>query len=202
MSWFAGLANKAEEMLNKVDQSAAVAFNQSGDEEKLTEVLSQGAPPYAQKAFNQPSVSASLSKDTKNTSLQQSSVNSRSVPSGMNNMAGSSPSGYLNQMSRSTYSVSQTKTVKSTKKDKDDELFEFLNSGTVETDKLSPKRDRKLMNVKQHSRQSSTSSTASSRGRKTPDAGLVLSNNGTNGEESNEETASSKPGEIIMDLLK
>ena len=181
MSWLAGIAGKAEELLNKVDQAAATSLN--------TDTVRTASGKNVTTASNTPSFSnhsKTSSSGGQLTGITGSISSSASVPSNLNKM--NSPQDYLSQMSTSTLpsSKSTLKTVPSktviNMKDKDDELFEFLNSSdsTSDTKKNGNGRPKTLLGSKQHSRQSSGSS-AGSRGRKTPDGGFTEDNTASPG---------------------
>ena len=183
MSWLAGIAGKAEELLNKVDQAAATSLNTSDG----TSSPSGGKVTTTINPSSFSNHSKSNSSGGQLTGITGSISSSASVPSNLNKM--NSPHDYLSQMSTSTLSssksrnksVSSSKTV-TNKKVKDDELFEFLNSSESTSDlkKNGNGRPKTLLGNKQHSRQSSGSS-AGSRGRKTPDGGSVEDNTSSPG---------------------
>lgn len=164
MSWLTGLAGKAEDLLNRMDQAAGQAISSK-------ESSSSNAPnPVRTSAFT-PTVSSTMKR-------QDSLQGSASVPSNLNQLnGGSNP--YLSQMSRSTNGTVQnpqsSSPVNRSKKDKDDELFEFLNNPNAMVENGNGKKKegafKSLANGK-HSRHSSTSSMGSHRSQgssRTPD---------------------------------
>ena len=183
MSWLAGIAGKAEELLNKVDQAAATSLNNPADEGRIQ---SGNVPTSTGKPNAFPNHSKSNSSGGQLTGIAGSISSSASVPTNLNRMNSSSQD-YLSQMSRSTLATSRSGIkpavqAASSTKAKDDELFEFLNSSdsTSESKKNGNNRPRTIIGNKQHSRHSSGSS-AGSRGRKTPDGGSVEDNNSSPG---------------------
>ena len=183
MSWLAGIAGKAEELLNKVDQAAATSLNTSSDGTSSPSGARVTTTVNSNSFLNH---SKSNSSGGQLTGITGSISSSASVPSNLNKM--NSPQDYLSQMSTSTLSSSKSgiKSVPSktviNMKDKDDELFEFLNSSesTSDSKKNGNGRPKTLLGNKQHSRHSSGSS-AGSRGRKTPDGGSVEDNTSSPG---------------------
>ena len=184
MSWLAGIAGKAEELLNKVDQAAATSLNTSGDEGRIHPGGNAGITSATHSAF--PNHSKSHSSGGQLTGVTGSISSSASVPTNLNKM--NSSQDYLSQMSKSTLTTSRSVTKPAAKtgsntKIKDDELFEFLNSSesTSESKRNGNGRPKTLLGNKQHSRQSSAGSSAGSRGRKTPDGGSVEENTSSPG---------------------
>ena len=167
MSWLTGLAGKAEELLNRVDQAAGQAI-QGGNEEEIRKTALQ----------------STYSAATTSSTIKRPDhlLGSASVPANLNKLNGNA---YLNQTSKSTsptLSLPNGSPVssKENKKDKDDELFEFLNNPNAMVDSGSNGNGKKreggafkpVSNGK-HSRQSSTSSLGSHRSHgssRTPDA--------------------------------
>ena len=167
MSWLTGLAGKAEELLNKVDQSAASALHTTDDGN------AQSMPVPNIVKHTEASQMSNTNK-LSSTAFPQSwaapstmSV-SGSVPSNLNRMAGNTKSNNKpTAVPPPVTTTAPTATVKNgNKKDTDAELFEFLNSD-------SPVAGRKRLLVQQpagrgHSRQSSASSTTSGKSSRTP----------------------------------
>lgn len=187
MSWLVDLASKAEDLLNKVDQSAAQALHNEDEQQKSG--ANNAAYGWQQPQVNNLSTSASYSPflsqqpetGQQNSSAQSSITSSSSVPSNLNKLNsdnGKATSAYTSQMSKSMYSASQLPnsgkqspaTTLNNKKDKDEELFEFLNSPESVETKRAKSPLVKLITSGRHSRQSSTSSTGSTRSTKTLDA--------------------------------
>ncbi|XP_074650631.1 golgin subfamily A member 5-like [Tubulanus polymorphus] len=157
MSWLSGLANKAEELLNKVDQTAAVALQ--NDEEaspgpmKKPSLIRNTTP----KTSEQSSFMSNSQIGTNKPSYSTNSNPINTFPSGpkqnhattRNNGSG----GALLTVSKSPAPVNSKP-----KKDKDEELFEFLNSDV----KLENGKTEERWSVG-HSRHSSISSTVSNK---------------------------------------
>ena len=170
MSWLTGLAGKAEELLNKVDQSAASALHITDDEN----AQSMPVPNIVQhtEASSQMSNAGKLSSTAFPQSWTAPSAMSvsGSVPTNLNRMATAGIPRSNNKpaaVPTPVTTTAPTTTVKNgNKKDTDAELFEFLNSD-------SPVAGRKRLLVQQppgrgHSRQSSASSTTSGKSSRTP----------------------------------
>ena len=179
MSWLAGIAGKAEELLNKVDQAAATSLQNSSYEDGpiSSQIRAQS---------ERPTLSPQSISGAQLTGITGSISASSSVPSNLNQMGFSQDP--LSQRSTSSAVTTSKPAIKpltsksmANLKDKDDVLFEFLNStdNSSETKKNGNGRPRTLL--PEHSRQSSNSSIGS-RDRKTPDAVSV------------EDGASSSPG--------
>ncbi len=164
MSWLAGIAGKAEELLNKVDQAAATSLHNESE----SEGRGRAPPP------NLGGHSKSKSSGGQLTGITGSISSSSSVPSNLNKI--NSSQDYLSQTSpASTLSkLAKPSASRSTGnvRDRDDALFEFLNStqSVSDTKKTTNGKTKPLMNKQQHSRQSSGSS-AGSRDRKIPETG-------------------------------
>ena len=174
MSWITGLAGKAEDFLNKVDKSAATALSPEQEKWKAQQQNTAGYSPYLGSTVS--SAAPSTSPATPSNAM----ISSSSVPSNLNNAGGAGTYGN-SQMSRSLYSTTPVSSGKQSpatlgnsgngknKIDKDEELFEFLNSSDTVDGR------RKVAKNGKHSRQSSISSTTSSRSAKTPDPGSQAS---------------------------
>lgn len=165
MAWLKGIAAKTENLLNNLDQAAGQMITtgsptQNVAEEKTNQSFHDSIP-VSQSILQERSASIS------------SSV---SVPSNMNRLNGRSSSPYLSQTSKSSY-ASSLNNGSTRKKDKDEELFQFLNS----TD------DKKT----KHSRQSSCSSTTSALSNKSNKT------NTTNNENRRSETPTKSNEEVI-----
>ena len=185
MSWITGLAGKAEDFLNKVDKSAATALHKE-DNGKLnaTNQIGLGPTPTTENYspyLSQVSKPVATRPDTLSPKHADPNamIYSASVPSNLHNMDQS-------RMSRSAKRATPTTTttpsgtgsarespVRTSRKDKDEELFEFLNSkDTVDSGvkiKATTPNGKSMLNGG-HSRQSSVSSTTSSpTGSKTPE---------------------------------
>ena len=183
-SWLSGLANKAEDMLNSVDKAAASS---------LSKTVTPSEDPYSKwtpkSSSHQdppgPSPSpylSQISRTTTVTSMNRSThhegaimTSSLSVPSNLNKLSNDSA---MTTMSRSMHAQSSTKASPSqSKRDKDEELFEFLNSpdsvdgnhGNKRKDKPASGVRASALSSREHSRQSSTSSVSSQRSAKTPE---------------------------------
>ena len=177
MSWLSGLAGKAEELLNKVDQSAATALNANDDSE------SQSAVPTIVTHTDTPQFSdaSKLSSTTfsqnwaPSSQVQETMAYSGSVPANLNRI---SATGRAKLNSKPVVAPPPPVAVTAAppaaakngkKKDMDAELFEFLNSSSTNE---SPAVGRKRLQTppgSKHSRQSSASSTTSRKSSRTPD---------------------------------
>ncbi|XP_029642822.1 golgin subfamily A member 5 [Octopus sinensis] len=148
MSWLSDLTGKAEDFLNRIDQSAAEALTK--DE------VARANKPIANSYYA--NSESGHSGNTWEAPKVPSLWSSHSVPSNLNDMNNSNTdlnssmvSTPLKQSKKFSNAVSSSPTRNSKKKDSDDALFEFLN----ETKKISSGSSNK------HSRQSSMSSTIS-----------------------------------------
>lgn len=135
MSWLKGIAAKTENLLNNLDQAAGQMITTNSPTQSIAEERTN-------QSFHD-SIPVSQNIPQERSASMPTSV---SVPSNMNRLNGRSSSPYLNQTSKSSY-ASSLNNGSTRKKDKDEELFEFLNSSD----------DKKT----KHSRQSSCSSTTS-----------------------------------------
>ena len=173
MSWLTGLAGKAEELLNKVDQQAATALHnedsaapapKSGNHQSWEshKDSSSGASGHSSYLSPAPTQQAAMSSMTA----------SKSVPSNLNRFDNG-----FNSRSRKSISSSPVPQNGSPakKKDKDDELFEFLNSSTTVENKKPALAVKTGITNGTHSRHSSTSSSASTKSGKTTESGLTNS---------------------------
>ena len=188
MAW---LLDRAENLLNKMDQTAAGALHtdegppQPGAVSNLPE---RTYTPYLSQQSNPTTADAGRPSSTRSTGSsygQPMSMSvSASVPSNMSRMS-DSPN-YLNQMSRSSYNQPTQQYSRAPSKgspakaaapsrDKDAELFEFLNDPDTVVDSAKPKMS-KYSRSGRHSRQSSGSSIGSHKGpgeAKTPEPGII-----------------------------
>ena len=169
MSWLTGIAKGAEELLNKVDQTAAHAFHNQG--ESPPDIIPSRTP-----ASNYSPYLTQTSKSTLPPSA--------SVPNNLGRPGTKQPprpsSGPRSSFSSAPAPARASPT--RAKKDQDAELFEFLNSPENGDDKEPKKQERpsQLLGLNgQHSRKSSSSSIGSFRS-KTPDArDIVAMESGT-----------------------
>ncbi len=184
MSWITNIAGKAEELLNKVDQAAATSLNTTLDESDGA--INPNASLAKPTTTTSPTTSQTQSYAAGRLSIDSTSSlsNSISVPSNLNKLH--SPDAYLSQVSRSSFSSTQSNggSTKPKKKDQDDELFEFLNSSDNPGEsRRSPNGRPKTLvaNTKQQHSRNSSSSSLGSRGLKTPEVISVGDANSTPG---------------------
>jgi hypothetical protein len=208
-SWLTGLAGKAEDLLNKVDQSAATALHK--DELRKAALSSQGIPP-ATGSSDLKEIKISTDKTSKPTNFYSTLNSSVSVPSNLNKLNNVPPSGYASSAQLSRLALQKGESDKRSpqrgRKDADEELFEFLNSPesvAAAADNGAHKATRPENRTKlvgslsaSHSRHSSTSSTVSSHSQKQgaspADNFVFVSSTGDNGGHSNKTPEpSSKP---------
>ena len=182
MSWLSGLTGKAENFLNKLDQSAAQALHKSEEEARLNTSLpitseihspppslstrqlpqtgSQSVPSKSSRTSGDFS-SYGLSTPVKPTKLQTSAASKTTKPRGTEPLP--------KQTTPEAPAVSQEVQPKK-KIDNDAALFDFLNSPEpLETKKAEAHETKKKTtpaSSAKHSRQSSTSSIVSSKGGK------------------------------------
>ena len=170
MSWLTGLAGKAENLLNNIDQAAGQALSTEEEARRAAE-RKFSAPSHKHDAYSpylsQPTEPKS-SREPPSASASASMSSSVSVPSNLSQMDTDSNNA---QMSKSMYSPSSSSSQlnKTNKKDKDDDLFAFLNNSESDTKKKSAVKT--VMNGK-HSRHSSASSTHSSKSAKHSETAL------------------------------
>ncbi|KAL3873305.1 hypothetical protein ACJMK2_036441 [Sinanodonta woodiana] len=178
MSWLTSLTGKAEEYLNKLDQSAAHALKTSDEESKFQESrvpLSQ--PDYGRGALAIQSSKSQASTSGQTVSRQTSLTPSQSVPSKLHELkqdVDPASSWTTIPVRQSASNVSKSEPKK--KMDTDEALFEFLNS----PDFTDSSKKKTQAGSARHSRQSSTSSVVSSRGNKTAE-GSAPSSTSTSG---------------------
>lgn len=170
MSWLGALAGKAEDFLNKIDNTAASALQHNEGHPGYRPPTSRPTPPSEfqwgqNRKLNGPSTPSDGYSPFLSVSKTNAMTTSTSVPSNLNKMNGDStqsngpsPSG---AMSHSMHSTGQVSPTTAKKKDKDEALFEFLNSGDVKVDTT---KKTKLQapppgNGGKHSRASSGAST-------------------------------------------
>lgn len=178
MSWLTGLAGKAEELLNKVDQSAASALNTNDDPNSQSFVPTIVTHTDASQFTDASKVSsAAFSQNwTPPSQVQTTMSYSGSVPANLNRISATGRAKLNSKPVSALPSVTATATATPTvtakngnKKDMDAELFEFLNSSSTNE---SPAVGRKRLQTppgSKHSRQSSASSTTSRKSSRTPD---------------------------------
>lgn len=137
MSWLSDLAGRAENILNNLDQSTASALNESG-------------------FHPSPATNNVINDDLKST-LAQSSYTS--TPSNANASLGKETnSKYLSQISapKVIRPSSKTNVPSTNKRQKEDKLFEFLNSNDTDV-----KSNPTVLNDKRHSSNSSNNNSRS-----------------------------------------
>jgi hypothetical protein len=161
MSWLGALAGRAEDLLNKIDSSAANALHNADG--VPGPVNKQRPPPPSEFAWEKgQNVKKAVTPTTEEyspfLSVNKPMTSSTSVPSNLNHMNGDGPAD--GQMTRSLHAPTK-------RKDKDEELFEFLNSGDVKVDTTKRKDKTKVNGKRSHG--SSGASTPT----KTPD-GLAI----------------------------
>jgi hypothetical protein len=161
MSW---LLNKAEDFLNKVDQSAADALND--DQHAKQSKLSYNPPGRNTEPTFETNVTSKPPVSYSRSDSQNSLPYSVSVPANLSKLNTSSGNGASTAGTRPRPLSSNGSA--SRKKDKDDVLFEFLNSEEP-VDNNARKMER-VKPVFTHSRQSSTSSTVSNKSGKPAEA--------------------------------
>ena len=159
MSWLLG---KAEDLLNKVDQAAGQSLGTPGSDE----VQLEGQGHIADRStLNLKNVTPSEPQ----TGAAKNMTPSASVPN-FNKYNTSTTNTYLSQTSRSSFSTPRapvatgSSSVK-TSRDKDEELFEFLNAPDSDSNGSGSggmRRKSSQTNLSRHSRTSSASSTVSS----------------------------------------
>ncbi len=168
MAW---LLSKTENFLNNLDQSASSALTADSPVKSSQKHMNGGSA--SNQSYN-PDYDASHYSNSTNhfpTSASAASLTATNLAGTANIKRTPSESALNNGPSVATKPRSSTPlgTKLSNKQEEDEKLFEFLNSpSTAGTEK---RKDKKLNNGR-HSRQSSTSSTVSSRSAKTE--GLVM----------------------------
>ena len=177
MSWLSGLAGKAEELLNKVDQSAATALNSNEDSESQSAVPTIVTHTDTPQFNDASKVSSTMFSQnwSPSSQVQETMSYSGSVPANLNRISATGRSKLNSKPVVAPPPVAVTPTPPAAakngkKKDMDaDELFEFLNSSSTNE---SPAAGRKRLQTppgSKHSRQSSASSTTSRKSTRTPD---------------------------------
>lgn len=162
-SWLSGLTGKAEDFLNRLDQSAAEALTKDEAMKKASAVSSNyfgtNAVDMRVSSWETP---PSVSKSSSITLLSSQSVpsNLSELNSGKSDVNSSLVSTPIKQSAKFKNITSQSPSRTNKGKDSDDALFEFLNSIDTgnETRKKSP---GPVPTSSKHSRQSSVSSTIS-----------------------------------------
>ena len=173
MSWLTGLAGKAEELLNKVDQQAATALHNEDSAAPAPNTGNhQSWGSHKDSSSGASGHSSYLSPAPTQQAAMSSMTASKSVPSNLNRFDNG-----FNSRSRKSISSSPVPQNGSPakKKDKDDELFEFLNSSTTVENKKPALAVKTGITNGTHSRHSSTSSSASTKSGKTTESGLTNS---------------------------
>lgn len=173
MSWLTGLAGKAEELLNKVDQSAATALNA----DDITSSPSTLPSIVTHTETTQISDASKLSSTAfaQNWAPPQTTMSySGSVPANLNRISAagrtklnSKPVAALPPVT--TTAAPTTITKNDNKKDMDAELFEFLNSSSTNDSPATGRKRLQTPTGSKHSRQSSASSTTSGKSSRTLD---------------------------------
>ncbi|ETE67504.1 Golgin subfamily A member 5, partial [Ophiophagus hannah] len=170
MSWFADLAGKAEDLLNRVDQGAASALSKKENASGINYVDSQGDDisvypnPYKtrEQQGHASSTSSFISSAAENIKHQKATI-----LAGTANIKVASRASVEGSSSTETASVSRPsfQFVRRKKSEPNDELlFDFLNSSEKEPNgKKDLKREKsKATTVQNHSRTSSISSVSAS----------------------------------------
>ncbi|KAJ8308640.1 hypothetical protein KUTeg_013514 [Tegillarca granosa] len=174
MSWLSGITGKAEDFLNKLDNSAAQALNVSKSEsESYTGTITGSIADHSSykstysshtgisgKSHSLP-VSAKSNVGDPTSSFVSTPIKQKNVKSQVKATTTGTPGGSVqSQKSSLTPDVTTTKSSKN-KLDTDEALFEFLNSSEpVDNSKVKTTPG----NSARHSRQSSTSSNVSAKG--------------------------------------
>lgn len=154
MAWLSGLTGKAENFLNSLDQTAAKVLHENNEgTEKHRPTLTTSHTPFLSQAPNSGDISPS-----------------KSVPAKLYEYKSSESA--FQDFSPSTKPKADSATKK--KVDKDEALFEFLNSPEP-TDR----RKSTPVSSTRHSRQSSASSVISNKGGKTTDQPTSSSTSGS-----------------------
>lgn len=162
MAWLSGLTGKAENFLNSLDQTAAKVLQEEDELQHSPNLSSSRTVPHEQPA-TQPAIWAPYMS-------QGESVPASQTPSKLFEKK-------VVELSHDANLVMKPKTDQSTMKkktDKDEALFEFLNSPEP-TDR----RKGTAANSTRHSRQSSASSVISNKGGKNNDVPCSSSTSGS-----------------------
>ncbi|KAM8833019.1 golgin subfamily A member 5 [Synchiropus picturatus] len=151
MSWFAEIAGKAEDFLNKMDQGAATALHnnetRSSSRMSFYEGDSAATPEYnSQKYTDDPTTAYHVPEHSRNTSSYISAAAGNIKKSNATLMAGtagvsSSPSGSLASAHNPKASTGFVRPKKSEQDVDDDMLFDFLNSSEPPTARRDSRRD-------------------------------------------------------------
>lgn len=148
MSWLSGITGKAEQLLNKLDQSAADALTVTPTKQWQSEKTTK----------SEPNITAESSSSFVSTPVKQTSLTKTQGPSDVTSTSAKKPQ----TLSAPSTTPQQAGTTKK-KVDTDEALFDFLNS----TEPLDPSKKKVTpSNSARHSRQSSTSSIISNKGGK------------------------------------
>ncbi|GAB1609746.1 golgin subfamily A member 5-like [Argonauta hians] len=159
MSWLSGLTGKAEDFLNRIDQSAAEALTKEessrANKPIINNYYANTNPSHSGTSWETPKVPSMWSSHSVPSNLNDMN----SVNADVNSSMVSTPLKHSKKFSNlssaaATTASSSSPTKTNTKKDSDDALFEFLN----ETTKVS---SGYTSSSNKHSRQSSLSSTIS-----------------------------------------
>ncbi|KAI0219039.1 Golgin subfamily A member 5 [Lamellibrachia satsuma] len=173
MSWLTGLAGKAEELLNKVDQSAATALNAddgTSSPSTLPSIVTHTETTQISDASKLSSTAFAQNWAPPQTTMSYSG----SVPANLNRISAagrtklnSKPVAALPPVT--TTAAPTTITKNDNKKDMDAELFEFLNSSSTNDSPATGRKRLQTPTGSKHSRQSSASSTTSGKSSRTLD---------------------------------
>ena len=153
MSWITGITGKAEQLLNKLDQSAADALTLTPTKE--------GPPPPETKISSESNVTVDSSSSFVSKPVKQTSLTKPQRPSDIVTPSIKKPQTIVNPSSTTAQTGSAKK-----KLNTDEALFDFLNS----SEPLDPSKKKVTPSSSaRHSRQSSTSSIISNKGGKVPE---------------------------------
>lgn len=153
MSWITGITGKAEQLLNKLDQSAADALTLTPTKE--------GPPPPETKISSESNVTVDSSSSFVSKPVKQTSLTKPQRPSDIVTPSIKKPQTIVNPSSTTAQTGSAKK-----KLNTDEALFDFLNSN----EPLDPSKKKVTPSSSaRHSRQSSTSSIISNKGGKVPE---------------------------------
>lgn len=161
MSWLSGLAGKAEDLLVRVDQAAGKALTNQPDDKPPPKSAVGGVDP----SFARADVRSKVTAEATNAQQQIPRIPSTTQLTSTHGGAAGIQANFVS----SKPSASLLKG-----KDKDEELFRFLNTNApaASTTNTSAKNS---INSSRHSRASSTSSTVSSRIEQLADASVDMS---------------------------
>lgn len=178
MSWLSGLTGKAEDFLNKLDQSAAQALHKAEEEARLNASLPISSdihsPPSSQ-STRQLAQTGSQSVPAKSSrpsgDFSSYGVSTPVKPTKLQTSKTAKPKPTEAPVKQTTPETTASQDVPAKKKiDTDAALFDFLNSPEpIEVKKAEPPETKKKTtpaSSARHSRQSSTSSIVSNKGGK------------------------------------